>query len=47
MCQVFVNVPLKVPISSQSDYFEVHTDETEIQRLCDLPKVTRPVGHRT
>ena len=35
--QVFAQVPLKVPIRLQSDYFEVHTDEHEIQRLRDPP----------
>lgn len=45
--QVFSQVPLKVPIRLQSDYFEVHRDEQEIQRLRDPPGAARPVGHRT
>ena len=45
--QVFSQVPLKVPIRLQSDYFEVHTDEQEIQRLHDPPGAARPVGHGT
>lgn len=47
VCQIFTYILLKVTIILQWLFWGALREETEMQKLRDLPKITYSVGHRT